>query len=323
MLNVKLRKTYYTYAVYIAEFLDKIRLSHAQEISQKLPIGKLPFSLMQFFREHRNDIIHLSGDQFEIPEINQVFSISSKNFWSYKLALDSYFKEKRRMHFLKREGNIYAFVKKFIFLLPFPYGVFELAETFYDECYGGFDVHNGTVIDIGAFIGDTAIYFAGMGAKKVIAFEPAPPLYEMAVKNVRMNRLDNIISVKKEAVGEKSGETMLKYERSWPGWSSLSLDTRSVSSECYYYPVKIIPFSDVVCELGPVDLVKIDCEGCEHRIFLHADKSGVLKNIENIIVEVHGNSNTIIRLLNKSSYRIIRKTTYSPSLHLIHACKDH
>jgi FkbM family methyltransferase len=261
-------------------------------------------------------LIHLIGDRFEIPEINEVFSISDTGLYS----LDTYFKEKERIRFFKRDGKIYACTKDFVFLLPFPCGVFELAETFYNDCYGNFDVHGGIVVDIGAFIGDTAIYFAGKKAEKVLAFESAPPLYEIAVKNVHMNRLDNIVSVKNEAVGEKYGETTLKYEKSWPGMSSISFAKRTASLDCY--SVKIIPFSDIICELGNVDLLKMDCEGYEHRIFVHAYKSGVLKNISNIIVEVHGNSDNIISLLNKSSFKIIKKTSYTPDIQLVYACKD-
>jgi len=311
-----IKEVYCTYAVYIARFLNKFKLNLSKKIPQKVSRQALFFEIIQFLHEHGNSIIHLREDQFKIPELNEVFSMSDANLF----AFNSYFKEKKRMKFFKREDGIYVRVRDFVFLLPFPYGIFELAETFYDECYGGFDVSNGTVIDVGAFIGDTAIYFAGEGAKKVIAFEPAPPMYETAIRNVQMNKLGNIINVRNEAVGERYGETMVKYEKLWPGLSSTFSSTRNRSKS--YYKVKAIPISDVILGLDRVDLLKIDCEGCEHRILLHAYKSRVLRNISNIIVEIHGNPYTILGLFSKSSYKIIKKMSHGKNLHLIHACKE-
>lgn len=311
-----IKELHCTYAVYIARFLNKFKLNLSKKIPQRISRQALFFEIIQFLHEHRNDIIHLRGDQFKIPELNEVFSMRDANLF----AFNSYIKEKKRMKIFKREDSIYVSVRDFVFLLPFPYGIFELAEAFYDECYGGFDVSNGTVIDVGAFIGDTAIYFAGEGAKKVIAFEPAPPLYEIAIKNVQMNKLENIINVRNEAVGERYGETMLKYEKLWPGLSSTFFTARNKSSR--YYKVKAIPISDIILGLDQVDLLKIDCEGCEHRILLHAYKSGVLKNISNIIVEIHGNPYAILGLFSKSSHKIIKKVSHGKNLLLVYASKE-
>jgi FkbM family methyltransferase len=44
------------------------------------------------------------------------------------------------------------------------------------------------VIDVGAGVGDTAILFALRGAKKVIALEPFPSLYEEALINISARR---------------------------------------------------------------------------------------------------------------------------------------
>jgi len=41
-----------------------------------------------------------------------------------------------------------------------------------------------SVVDIGAFVGDTAIYFAIKGAEKVIAIEPHPGAYEELAENI-------------------------------------------------------------------------------------------------------------------------------------------
>lgn len=174
MLNKEFVGLYSAYSVCIARLLITIAPIRFQRIIQKLPFSKLPLILTQFLKEHKKDIIYLGGVRFKIPELNEDFSTIGDNFLGFKSALDAYFKMRKTISFKKEKNKIYAEIGDLKFRIPFPYGILELSETFYDECYGTFKVKDWTIVDIGAFIGDTAIYFANKGAKKVIAFEPAP-----------------------------------------------------------------------------------------------------------------------------------------------------
>ena len=49
------------------------------------------------------------------------------------------------------------------------------------------------MIDIGANIGDSPIYFALNNAKNVIALEPYPYSYNSALKNIKKNNIDDKI----------------------------------------------------------------------------------------------------------------------------------
>jgi len=70
-----------------------------------------------------------------------------------------------------------------------------LRQTFYDRFYDWFvkkaleavhqDKLSGTIIDIGAFIGDTAEYFALKGANEVVAYEPVSRLYNLLIRNIQ------------------------------------------------------------------------------------------------------------------------------------------
>ncbi|MCG2872343.1 MAG: FkbM family methyltransferase, partial [Sulfolobales archaeon] len=55
------------------------------------------------------------------------------------------------------------------------------------------NVKNKSIVDIGAFVGDTAIHFAIKGAEKVIAIEPHPRAHEELVENIRINGLEGKI----------------------------------------------------------------------------------------------------------------------------------
>jgi len=50
----------------------------------------------------------------------------------------------------------------------------DLADVFGSEEFKSMNFLNKIVLDIGANIGDSSIYFATLGAKKVMAVEPFP-----------------------------------------------------------------------------------------------------------------------------------------------------
>ena len=54
--------------------------------------------------------------------------------------------------------------------------------------------HNDYVVDLGAGIGDFAL-LASKRAEKVFAIEPNPKDYETLKKNVKINNINNIISI--------------------------------------------------------------------------------------------------------------------------------
>lgn len=60
-----------------------------------------------------------------------------------------------------------------------------IGEVFGREGYHFLEAKNDIVLDIGANIGDSPIYFALNNAKKVIALEPYPYSYNITLKNIR------------------------------------------------------------------------------------------------------------------------------------------
>lgn len=60
----------------------------------------------------------------------------------------------------------------------------DLADVYGSQEFKQIDFRNKTVLDIGANIGDSAIYFSTMGAKRVIAVEPYPKSFYSTMKEV-------------------------------------------------------------------------------------------------------------------------------------------
>ncbi|MCI2414733.1 MAG: FkbM family methyltransferase [Candidatus Aramenus sp.] len=152
---------------------------------------------------------------------------------------------------------------------------FVLFETFVEEQYN-VDV-NGEVVDVGANIGDSSIYFAIKGAKKVLAFEPLPSVYQVALENVKLNKLENVITLVNAGVGSSDG--VIKVP------STIDLDesggfhvSGQGDAEVPVYSLKRIR--------GMVKdpyLLKMDCEGCEVDVILNSEDI----DFEKIIFEHH------------------------------------
>ncbi|MDA4130323.1 MAG: FkbM family methyltransferase, partial [Thaumarchaeota archaeon] len=129
------------------------------------------------------------------------------------------------------------------------------------------DVRGKIVIDVGASMGDTPIYFAKKGAKEVYAFEPDKEEFDLAVKNITLNQITNIRLYNK----------------------GLGLGQDSLSHLLEQLPVPAV--------------VKMDCEGCEFEtIDSLSDLS--LKKLERIVIEYHGNPERIENKLAGSGFKV-------------------
>ncbi len=69
----------------------------------------------------------------------------------------------------------------------------SLLEIFDYGEYDELNVNGKTVVDIGAYVGDSAIYFALKGARRVIAVEPHPGAYVEMIENIKLNNLEQFI----------------------------------------------------------------------------------------------------------------------------------
>ncbi len=208
-----------------------------------------------------------------------------EKFWYSKLFFN-YLKEKFKNR-IKIKNNIMK-IKKFNQEIGFYFkdikqflntlGLIE--ENFISEQYKDLDVKNKIVIDIGANIGDTAIYFALKGAKHVYAFEPYPYSYNLAQHNIKTNKLQNKITILNEGCGGESNKIRIKQDYKNYGGTDLK----------EFKNGKIIP----ITTLGDImnrfkinnAVLKVDCEGCEYGIILKSKKE-TLRKFKSIMIEAH------------------------------------
>jgi FkbM family methyltransferase len=130
-----------------------------------------------------------------------------------------------------------------------------LSKKYRGTYYWDIDVQNKVVVDVGAFIGDSAIFFASRGAKVVYAYEPSKEFYEIAIKNC--SKFNNIFLFNC-ALGLKPGHAYL---------TGSGLGKKIGNEDKKSEKVYVKSFSDelnkIINKEGAIDLLKLDCEGCE------------------------------------------------------------
>ncbi len=172
-----------------------------------------------------------------------------------------------------------------------------IREQFFKEQYTKLEVYNKDVVDIGASIGDTAIYFALNGARHVYALEPSLYQYETATRNIKLNGLGDRITVLNEGCG---GKTHMVHTPT--GFKTVACSPLRVSGTGH--KIRISSLEDIVGRYSIKDAVmKIDCEGDEYDIILDSS-AAVLRKFSQIIIEYHYGYKNLEQRLSGSGFEV-------------------
>jgi FkbM family methyltransferase len=202
--------------------------------------------------------------------------VTPENYYIYSLIRDS---KKSGISLILSDVIELDFSGRKILLERNPSSLANLICTFLDQEYAPVDCRGKAVVDIGASVGDTAIYFSARGASRVYAFEPYPYAYNLARRNVKINGMENI-EVINAGIGGKSGS--MKVDSSFESTTGSDLRPSESGKE-----IPIMSLGDIVKEYGISNgVLKADCEGCEYSFILESDE-GTLKAFDEIILEYH------------------------------------
>jgi len=157
-------------------------------------------------------------------------------------------------------------------------------EVFDGRVYEKLDVSNRVVVDVGAYIGDTSIYFALRGAKKVIAVEPHPAAYRELLENIRLNNLESVVIPINAALSTKPG--VICIENVGVEETARAYHKQHGQGPCAL-TVQAITLSEILSKYADSDdvVLKMDCEGCEYDVIL-SDYDHV-RMFKEIILEYH------------------------------------
>ena len=146
-----------------------------------------------------------------------------------------------------------------------------LIERIYDV-KGFTPKENDVVVDVGAYYGDSAIWWAKEFRAKVIAFEPLKKAYKEMLKNIKLNHVERLIKAYNVALG--SGKTIL-------GGTNKGTMFGITSKERKIKTKTLDSFN-----LRKVDILKIDVEGFEYDVLLGAIET-IKRTKPKIILEAH------------------------------------
>jgi len=127
----------------------------------------------------------------------------------------------------------------------------------------------GIIVDIGAGVGDSVIYFILRGAKRVIALEPNVKYYYEMLENIKLNNIEEnrVVALNKAANSQTLLELVSNYE---------------ITS----------------------GVLKIDCEGCEYTVLINTPIE-TLRHFREIIVEYHGTPQPLVKKLIDSGFKVV------------------
>lgn len=165
------------------------------------------------------------------------------------------------------------------------YGIIQNTDTVLafshgDGTYRNLLLQDKIIIDIGACTGDTSIYFALKGAKKVIAVEPFPKNFVVLEKNILENNFNDSITPILAACSSSKKELLIDPD--------LNNGMRSVLHE---YPngfkISTITLEQIIKDFDVNNaILKLDCEGCEYETILNCSPS-ILQKFTDIQIEYH------------------------------------
>lgn len=170
----------------------------------------------------------------------------------------------------------------------------DLVAVFFKEDYSFLNVAGCDVIDVGVNIGDSPIYFALNGARRVIGLEPYPYAFSYAEKNVKLNKFRNIILLN-AGYGKDSKIVVDNNKISSIGSSLIASND---GKEIQIYSLKTL-LNKYEIENA---VLKMDCEGCEHNL-LDEDYE-VLRRFNLIQIEYHYGYEKLKEKLEKCGFNV-------------------
>lgn len=187
------------------------------------------------------------------------------------------------------------------------YDLGHVLEIFEAETYLQ-SFQNSTVIDIGASTADSSIYFAIKGAREVYGIEPMKESFDLAVYNVKINNLESKIHLINAALSNTTGKIELTISTKNPNANSIN-PTETVKKGGINFDSKrvvdSVSLKDIISRysLSKIDLLKIDCEGCEYSV-LQCVEEETLAKINNIILEFHDGVQFLADMLKNLGYNV-------------------
>lgn len=151
-----------------------------------------------------------------------------------------------------------------------------------------FKIQINNIVDLGANIGLVTIFLKNhFKAAKIFSVEPYMPNFEMLMKNVELNKLQEITFIQKAIWSRNTSVTILRDWSDKRDWAVRVSESESAADE-----VSAISINTLIDEngLSSIDLLKIDIEGAELDLFKNDSQLPIIlkSKVKLIAIELHG-----------------------------------
>jgi FkbM family methyltransferase len=166
-----------------------------------------------------------------------------------------------------------------------------LYEVFAEDCYdlrwflGELIDRPIHVLDIGAHVGTFSTYLASIHPTATVdCFEPSPDTFQFLKRNVEANGNADRIHPHQKALAGETGSAILDVQGAGSGLNNLAVDDQA---DVAGVRVETIAFDEVVAAArGPVELIKMDCEGGEYDLVYKSSKES-WASVQRLVLEYH------------------------------------
>ncbi|MFL6156315.1 MAG: FkbM family methyltransferase [Marmoricola sp.] len=164
-------------------------------------------------------------------------------------------------------------------------------EVFAEDCYdlrwflGDLIDRPLHILDIGAHVGTFSTHLASIHPGATAdCFEPSPDTYEFLRKNVEVNGNTDRIRTHQKALAGETGFAIFDLQGAGSGHNHIAFDDHIDGSGVR---VETVAFDEVVAGArGPVELIKMDCEGGEYDLVYKSSKES-WANVQRLVLEYH------------------------------------
>lgn len=142
---------------------------------------------------------------------------------------------------------------------------------------------NSVICDVGAYIGYHTTLFSKLSDPqgKIFSFEPQPYHYKLLLKNIKLNKLENV-SPLKTAISNRTGFGKVYMPDANSPDSRIYRVERERERESTS-KIKLGTLDDLLKNEKRVDLIKVDVQGWEERVIIGARKT-ILRNPKLVLI---------------------------------------